>query len=314
MRRSDTGPQLRPDDATCRVSCSHNLGLHASGETKQPPERCTTSRALLIQLKASELYFQLGLRGPLIRSSGSCPRSPRAREAWSTCRRRFHQESHVNDARRHPPSACSPSRKKTTPAFDFTSARHAGDRPTPMAARLRLLLLGGGYGALSQSAASRSAPRGSSASPPAYRSMKCRYERGGLTGRTVPPAFLSRPPRAVHALHHAAVRRRRRRDPAHPPRVRGSQAQLPQHPLRPQGHAQDEPARFPLSFSFALRGEVSSSFTPVPLAGCSRHLREQERQAGRPASLRLRLRLHAVPLLGAPAVPHLRSRQEAFGG
>jgi hypothetical protein len=123
MRRSDTGPQLRPDDATCRVSCSHNLGLHASGETKQPPERCTTSRALLIQLKASELYFQLGLRGPLIRSSGSCPRSPRAREAWSTCRRRFHQESHVNDARRHPPSACSPSRKKRHPPL--TSPPHA---------------------------------------------------------------------------------------------------------------------------------------------------------------------------------------------
>ena len=66
---------------------------------------------------------------------------------------------------------------------------------------------------------------------------------GGLTADCVWFLPTYRPARALHALHHAAVGRRRGRDRAHPPRVRGRQAQLPQHPRRHQGHAQDEPAR-----------------------------------------------------------------------
>ena len=77
----------------------------------------------------------------------------------------------------------------------------------------------------------------------------------------------------------------------------------------------------PWSFRFAVTLERQRSIflrlklnIPGGLASLLfRHLREQERQAGWPARLRLRLRLHALPLLRTLAVPHLRSRQEALG-
>ena len=133
-----------------------------------------------------------------------------------------------------------------------TPATNDKPRPAPMAAvaarRLRVLNRRGSLSPALSTAAPRS-PRGRLHSS---RSTECRC----WTGLFLPADFcfvwiaraffffsLNRSARAVHALHHAAVRRRRGRDRAHPPRVRGRQAQLPQHPRRNQGHAQDEPAR-----------------------------------------------------------------------
>ena len=123
------------------------------------------------------------------------------------------------------------------------------DRPRPAlmaAAAARRLLVLTRRGSLSpapSTAASRSRRGGLHSS----RSTECRCclpaDRCFVWMARALSFSLNRSARAVHALHHAAVRRRRGRDRAHSPRVRGRQAQLPQHPLRHQGHAQDEPAR-----------------------------------------------------------------------
>ena len=127
-------------------------------------------------------------------------------------------------------------------------------RPAPMAAaaarRLRVLTRRGSLSPAPSTAAP--APRSPRGRLHSSRSTECRC----WTGLFLPADFcfvwiaraffffsLNRSARAVHALHHASVRRRRGRDRAHPPRVRGRQAQLPQHSRRHQGHAQDEPAR-----------------------------------------------------------------------
>ena len=122
-------------------------------------------------------------------------------------------------------------------------------RPAPMAAaaarRLRVLTRRGSLSpAPSTAAPALRSPRGRLHSS---RSTECRCclpaDRCFVWMARALSFSLNRSALAVHALHHASVRRRRGRDRAHPPRVRGRQAQLPQHSRRHQGHAQDEPAR-----------------------------------------------------------------------